>query len=110
VRSSMSCHPTYLFKLIVKCYNHDFFILILLIIFKNNLFLLWVFISNLFVLDCVQTVSHPVLEDKPNANHVRARISNSRIQQLHNMDIITQCSNSIKKGNSRLHHMSETSI
>jgi hypothetical protein len=55
-------------------------------------------------------VSHPVLEDKPNANHVRARISNPRTQQLHNMDIITQCSNSIKKGNSsRLHHMSETS-
>jgi hypothetical protein len=57
----------------------------------------------------VGPVSHPVLEGKPNANHVRARISNSRTQQLHNMDIITQCSNSIKKGNnSRLHHMSET--
>jgi hypothetical protein len=54
-------------------------------------------------------VSHPVLEGKPNANHVRARISNSRTQQLNNMDIITQCSNSIKKGNnSRLHHMFET--
>jgi hypothetical protein len=38
------------------------------------------------------TLSHPVLEGKPNANHVRARISNSRTQQLHNMDIITQCS------------------
>jgi hypothetical protein len=57
-----------------------------------------------------EIVSHPVLEGKPNANHVRARISNSRTQQLHNMDIITQCSNSIKKGsNSRLHHMYETS-
>jgi hypothetical protein len=55
-------------------------------------------------------VSHPALEGKPNANHVRARINNSRTHQLHNMDIITQCSNSIKKGNSRLHHMSETSI
>jgi hypothetical protein len=55
-------------------------------------------------------LSHPVLEGKPNANHVRARINNSRTQQLHNMDIITQCSNSIEKGNnSRLHHMSETS-
>jgi hypothetical protein len=43
-------------------------------------------------------MSHPVLEGKPNANHVRARISNSRTQQLHNMDIITQCSNSTKKG------------
>jgi hypothetical protein len=29
-------------------------------------------------------VSHPVLEGKPKANHVRARISNSRTQQLHN--------------------------
>jgi hypothetical protein len=37
-------------------------------------------------------VSHPVLEGKLNANHVRARISYSRTQQLHNMDIITQCS------------------
>jgi hypothetical protein len=37
-------------------------------------------------------VSHLVLEGKPNANHVRARISYSRTQQLHNMDIITQCS------------------
>jgi hypothetical protein len=37
-------------------------------------------------------LSHPVSEGKPNANHVRARISNSRTQQLHNMDIITQCS------------------
>ena len=42
-------------------------------------------------------LSHPVLEGKPNANHVRVRISNSRTQQLHNMDIITQCSNSIKR-------------
>jgi hypothetical protein len=55
-------------------------------------------------------MSHPVLEGKPNANHVRARISYSRTQQLHNMDIITQCSNSIKRGNnSRLHHTSDTS-
>jgi hypothetical protein len=37
-------------------------------------------------------LSHPVSEGKPNANHVRARISYSRTQQLHNMDIITQCS------------------
>jgi hypothetical protein len=28
-------------------------------------------------------VSHPVLEGKPNANHVRARIRNSRTQRLH---------------------------
>jgi hypothetical protein len=60
--------------------------------------------------ESANNVSHPVLEGKPNANHVCARISNSRTQQLHNMDIITQCSNSIKKGNnSRLHHVSETS-
>jgi hypothetical protein len=29
-------------------------------------------------------MSHPVLEGKPNANHVRARIRNSRTQRLHN--------------------------
>jgi hypothetical protein len=40
----------------------------------------------------VGQLSHPVLEGKPNANHVRARISYSCTQQLHNMDIITQCS------------------
>ena len=28
-------------------------------------------------------LSHPVLEGKPNANHVRARISYSRTQRLH---------------------------
>jgi ribonuclease HI len=28
-------------------------------------------------------LSHPVLEGKPNANHVRARIRNSRTQRLH---------------------------
>jgi hypothetical protein len=30
--------------------------------------------------DFCDRVSHPVLEGKPNANHVRARISNSRTQ------------------------------
>jgi hypothetical protein len=30
------------------------------------------------------SVSDPVLEGKPNANHVRARNNNSRTQQLHN--------------------------
>jgi hypothetical protein len=36
--------------------------------------------------DCVLEVylSHPVLEGKPNANHVRARIRNSHTQRLHN--------------------------
>jgi hypothetical protein len=29
-------------------------------------------------------LSHPVLEGKPNTNHVRARISNSCTQHLHN--------------------------
>jgi hypothetical protein len=29
-------------------------------------------------------LSHLVLEGKPNANHVRARIRNSRTQRLHN--------------------------
>jgi hypothetical protein len=43
-------------------------------------------------LEMAGVVSHPVLEGKPKANHVRARISYSRTQQLHNMDIITQCS------------------
>jgi hypothetical protein len=31
-----------------------------------------------------QVVSHPILEGKLNANHVRARIGNSRTQRLHN--------------------------
>jgi hypothetical protein len=31
----------------------------------------------------VDDLSHPVLEGKPNANHVRARISYSRTQRLH---------------------------
>jgi hypothetical protein len=39
------------------------------------------------------TICHTrFLEGKPNANHVRVRISYSRTQQLYNMDIITQCS------------------
>jgi hypothetical protein len=29
-------------------------------------------------------MSHQILEGKPNANHVRARIRNSRTQRLHN--------------------------
>jgi hypothetical protein len=36
-------------------------------------------------------MSHPVLEGKPNANHVRARIRNSRTQRLHKWLIIAQC-------------------
>jgi hypothetical protein len=34
--------------------------------------------------DTTGLLSHPVLEGKLNANNVRARISNSRTQQLHN--------------------------
>jgi hypothetical protein len=40
--------------------------------------------SPCFVLVGVFLLSHPVLEGKPNANHVRARIRNSRTQRLHN--------------------------
>jgi hypothetical protein len=32
----------------------------------------------------IEVLSHPVLEGKPNANHVRARIRNSRTQRLNN--------------------------
>jgi hypothetical protein len=32
----------------------------------------------------IPPMSHPVLEGKLNMDHVRARISNSRTQQLHN--------------------------
>jgi hypothetical protein len=56
---------------------------------------------------CLRVGSGPLLpsvikgEEGPplgcRSRRVRARISNSRTQQLHNMDIITQCSNSIKK-------------
>jgi hypothetical protein len=43
------------------------------------------FLSNDFEMkDLGEAVSHLVLEGKPNANHVRARISNSCTQQLHN--------------------------
>jgi hypothetical protein len=32
----------------------------------------------------IPLMSHPFLEGKPNANHLRARIGNSRTQRLHN--------------------------
>jgi hypothetical protein len=55
-------------------------------------------------------MSHPVLEGKQNVNHVRARISNSRTQQLHNRTSAHIAQIILKRGkNSRLHHMSETS-
>jgi hypothetical protein len=43
--------------------------------------------DNLVTLGLKQALgfmSHPVLEGKPNANHVRVRIRNSRTQRLHN--------------------------
>jgi hypothetical protein len=46
---------------------------------------------------CLGLLSHPVLEGKPNANYVCARISNSRTQQLHNWTS-SQCSNNNIKG------------
>jgi hypothetical protein len=48
--------------------------------------------ASISVLHSAEVVTPGFLEGKPNANHVRARISYSRTQQLHNMDIITQCS------------------
>jgi hypothetical protein len=38
--------------------------------------------ANVAIVDAMNSgyVSHPVLEGKPNANHVRARIRNSRTQ------------------------------
>jgi hypothetical protein len=36
-----------------------------------------------FVESMAKTMSHPVLKGKPNANHVRARIRNSRTRRLH---------------------------
>jgi hypothetical protein len=43
------------------------------------------FISDLSAVSTLGKIrlSHPVLEGKPNANHVRARIRNSRTQRLH---------------------------
>jgi hypothetical protein len=48
--------------------------------------------TTMQVVELVPCCHTRFLEGKPNANHVRARISYSRTQQLHNMDIITQCS------------------
>jgi len=41
--------------------------------------------------DYVQSTITPGFEGKPNANHVRVRISNSRTQRLHKLLIIAQC-------------------
>ena len=41
-------------------------------------------LRGLIILPFWGLLSHPVLEGKPNVNHVCDRISNSRTQQLHN--------------------------
>jgi hypothetical protein len=40
--------------------------------------------TSLYSAATLPRLSHPVLEGKPNVNHVRARIRNSRTLQLHN--------------------------
>jgi hypothetical protein len=45
-------------------------------------YMCWSYLVNIW--DAPGFVSHSVSEGKPNANHVRARIRNSRTQQLHN--------------------------
>jgi hypothetical protein len=47
---------------------------------------------------CGEKVSHPVLEGKPNVNHVRARIRNSRTQRLHNWTSSHIAQNNTGKG------------
>jgi hypothetical protein len=47
-------------------------------------------------------VSHPVLEGKPNTNHVRARIRNSRTRRLHSWTSSHIAQNN--NGNSTLLH------
>ena len=48
-------------------------------------------------------LSHPVLEGKPNANHVPARIRNSRTQRLHSWTSSHIARNNVKIG-TLLHH------
>jgi hypothetical protein len=48
-------------------------------------------------------LSHPVLEGKPNANHVGVRIRNSRTQRLHNLTSSHIAQNNSAKG-TLLHH------
>jgi hypothetical protein len=49
-----------------------------------NFIYLYLYIYVDVIVDITPRLSHPVLEGKPNANNVRARINNSRTQQLHN--------------------------
>jgi hypothetical protein len=55
-----------------------------------------------YAMPCDHFVSHPVLEGKPNANHVRARIGNSRTQRLHSWTSSHIAQNN--SGNSTLLH------
>jgi hypothetical protein len=49
-------------------------------------------------------LSHPVLEGKLNANHVRARIRNSRTQRLHNWTSSHSAQIIAERGITLLHH------
>jgi hypothetical protein len=49
-------------------------------------------------------VSHPVLDGKPNANHVRARIRNSRTERLHNWTSSHSAQIIAKRSITLLHH------
>ena len=49
-------------------------------------------------------LSHPVLEGKPNVNHVRARIRNSRTQRLHNWTTSHNAQIKAKTSITLLHH------
>jgi hypothetical protein len=49
-------------------------------------------------------VSRPVLEGKPNANHVHARIRNSRTQRLHNWTSSHNAQINAERSITLLHH------
>jgi hypothetical protein len=49
-------------------------------------------------------LSHPILEGKPNANDVRARIRNSRTHQLHNWTSSHNAQIIAERGITLLHH------
>jgi hypothetical protein len=55
-----------------------------------------------------QDSSHPILEGKPNSNHVRDRTRNSRTQQLHNWTSFHIAQNN--SGNSTLLHQNVQDI
>jgi hypothetical protein len=49
-------------------------------------------------------VSHPVLEGKPNVNHVRARIRNSCTHRLHNWTSSHNAQIIAERSSTLLHH------